>query len=413
MFEPNTPPKHLSEAFSALFSGAPTDVLAPVQPPRSGGLANGGATFPPTEKNEAVDDLKESPSARWRTKSTICKILKSARAPGERSYAVCGCGHAASFMADGELQAVDAIRLYRLGGVGGVKPSVKVSGTFRCQSPWLCPTCAPARAVKRQERLQEVLKMTEVKGGSCAFVTLTVSHKMAMSLAEVKNLLATASRKARQGRKWQDIQKIAEILGVVQGVEVLHNRLTGWHYHAHLLVPCLGTPEKVMEAMRKLVARFIREVRKLGGMAKRAGQDIQVVRDTDEDSEKVTHYVSKGSASWEIAGGLKSARARLSRTPWDLAQLANGGDAHAKALFLEYADTIVGTRSCVVSPALAKKLDLQNAPDDDDKMVVEEDLEQAPVAEIITEKWRKLMSYGLAWRVINAVEVGRDSAAVA
>lgn len=233
-----------------------------------------------------------------------------------------------------------------------------------------------------------------------------------MALEEVKRLLATASRKARQGRKWREIQEIAEVLGVIQGVEVLHNRLTGWHYHAHLLVPCLGTPEQIRKAMRQLVARFIREVRKLGGVAKRAGQDIQVIKDTDEDSEKVTHYISKGSASWEIAGGLKSARARASRTPWDLAQLANAGDAEAKALFLEYAENIVGTRSCVVSASLAKKLELENKADDDDKMVLEEDLEQAPVVEVIIEKWRKLMSYGLAWRVIGAVEQGQDSAAV-
>jgi len=408
MIVSKTPPKHISEAFDALFNSAPVGVSGSERQAEGPCLANRGATFHPDEI-QVTDDLKESPSARWRLKSTVVKLLKSQCQTGERSYSVCGCGHAGNYMADGELQTVDSVRLFR--GVGE-RPSVTVGGTFKCQSPWLCPSCGPSRALKRKNRLQEVMEHTDAMGGTSAFVTLTIRHKIGMSLKEVKDMLSTASRKARQGKGWKNIQAMADVLGVVQGVEVLHNKRTGWHYHSHMLVPCLGDPVAVRAAMRKLVARYMREVRKLGGSAKKVGQDVQIVRDTDTDAARVSQYASKGSASWEIAGGLKSARERESRTPWDLAQLANAGDADAKALFLEYAENIVGTRSCVVSASLAKKLHLKPEANDDDQAVLVDDEEQAPVVEILTEKWRKLMSYGLAWRVIGAVEQGQDSAAV-
>lgn len=409
MFELRTPPNHIAEAFDALFSSAPVGASSGAEKRAEGPrLANRGATFHPDEI-QPTDDLKESPSARWRLKSSVVKLLKSKCQQGERGYAVCGCGHAATVMADGELRTVDSVRLYR---GEGQRPSVTVGGTFKCQSPWLCPSCGPSRALKRRNRLQEVMEHADAMGGCSAFVTLTVRHNVEMSLKQVKDMLSTASRKARQGKGWKNIQALGGVLGVVQGIEVLHNKRTGWHYHAHLLVPSLGDPAEVRAAMRKLVARYMREVRKLGGSAKKVGQDVQIVRDTDADAARVSQYASKGSASWEIAGGLKSARERESRTPWDLAQLANAGDEQAKALFLEYAENIVGTRSCVVSASLAKKLHLQPEENDDDQAVMVDDEEQAPVVEVLTEKWRKLMSYGLAWRVIGAVEQGQDSAAV-
>lgn len=412
-----TPPKQLSEAFDALFSSAPVSAYGSEKQAEGPRLANRGATFhlhegergATSDETSVQDDLRESYSARWRLRSSVVRILKSGSRAGERSYAVCGCGHAATIMGDGGLQTVDSVRIYR---GEGEAPSVSVGGTFKCQSPWLCPTCAPSRAVKRRERLQEVMEHTDAMGGCSAFVTLTVSHNIEMTLEQVKAMLSTASRKARQGKGWKIIQALGDVLGVVQGVEVLHNKRTGWHYHSHLLVPCLGDPVTVRKAMRKLVARYMREVRKLGGTAKKIGQDIQIVRDTDADSARVSQYASKGSASWEIAGGLKSARERESRTPWDLAQLANAGDEQAKALFLEYAENIVGTRSCVVSASLAKKLFLEQEKNDDGQAVIVDDEEQAPVVEVLTEKWRKLMSYGLAWRVIGAVEQGQDSVAV-
>lgn len=397
-------------------SGVPVAPQGAFARPQAAQLANRGATFPdevkPRREAElhSTEDLRKSISARWRLKNTVARILKeNPKGEDGRSYAVCGCGYAAKMKnEDGDLVSLPSVRILRRDE--GEKPYV--SGSMRCESPWLCPTCGPKKAQDRQEKLKEVIERTDALGGTSAFVTLTISHKRSDRLKELKKVLSEASRKARQGRKWKDLQELGGVLGVVQCVEVLHSLRTGWHYHAHLLVPCEGDPKAVGQAMRNFVARFMREVRKLGGKAEKIGQDIQIIRMDDKSVDQVAFYASKGSAAWEIAGGLKEARDRASRNPWDLVQLANAGDEGAKALFVEYAEAIVGTRSGVVSAALAKKLCMEPSKDDDDAatMVDEEDDDHDHdiSVEILTESWRKLMSYGVAWKVLEAAEHGDE-----
>jgi len=390
-------------------------VFEPVLPSESAqfgvDLDNRGATFPERWNQDSLDgegklDLKKSVSARWQLKHEVVGVLRDHPKADGGTYAVCGCGYGAVFKNDdGDLEGVDAVDIYRRRG------KVGVSGALRCNSPWLCPTCAPARAEKRRENVSEVIDRTKAMNGVTAFVTLTIKHKKGESLSELKRIQSVASRKARQGRFWQELKEDANILGVVQGVEVLENVTTGWHYHAHVIVPCLSSPGVVRKAMKAFVARYIDIVKAEGGDASIKGQDIQIIGEDDDDD--VSGYVSKGSAAWEIAGSLKEARSRKSRTPWDLAKLAGAGDEEAIALFVEYANNIVGTRSCVISPSLAAALYMDASDDDDDKVdadfsAVECD-DTEVVVSILTDNWRKLMSYGVAWKVINAVEIGGDT----
>ncbi|WP_183079463.1 protein rep [Rhizobium sp. WW_1] len=372
-------------------------------------LDNRGATFPgelATTVDEDNDQKKRkiTGASRWRMKSKVVALL---RPKNEKGPAVCGCGYAGERvkketyvdeMGDARIRKTSTrmseITLHRR------ETGAAVSGVFRCDSPWLCPTCAPARALRRKERVLAVINNTEAVGGHCAFVTLTVKHDLSMSLALVKKLLSEASRKARQGRKWQEIQAQGGLLGVVQGIEVLHNRRSGWHYHAHMIIPGMRSKEEIRKAARRLVARYIREVRKLGGVAKKIGQDVTMVW----DEEKIAGYTGKGSACWEVAGGLKEARDADSRTPWDLVTLATAGDDHAKSLFTEYAAIMPGTRSCVVSPALAAKLCI--VVDDDADQASEQQFEEGDdvVGKVEASVWAKILNRGVAWRVLNAVE---------
>jgi hypothetical protein len=103
---------------------------------------------------------------------------------------------------------------------------------------------------------------------------------------------------------------------------------------------------------------------------------------------------------------VKAIRSAKSWTPWDLAQLVNAGDENARRLFVEYAEAIVGTRSGVVSAALAKKLGIKPSEDDDDVgSIVEGDDETHEInVEVESDNWRKLLSYGVAWQVIEVAE---------
>lgn len=387
-------------------SACPDDASQAAVRPR---LANRGATFPEAleEKPESLaEDLRGSVAARWRLKKGVVGLLRDVERGNGRSYAVCGCGHAAKVIDEnGDLQTVSSVKVIR----HGPDDRPFVSGTLRCESPWLCPTCAPKRAIERKERFLQVIEGTDALGGSTAFVTLTVSHKEGQSLKELKALLSGASRAARQGRKWREIQEKGGVLGVIQSIEVLHNRHTGWHYHAHLLVPCAKGADDARAAMLDFINRYMEMVGERGGKARFKGQDLQIVDASahQESFDRVASYAAKGSASWEIAGGLKDVRARDSRTPWDLVQLAHAGDEAAGDLFREYAEAIVGTRSGLVSSALAEKLGIKADQTDDQPTVVEDEADTCEVhVEILTERWRKLMSYGVAWKVLQAAEDG-------
>lgn len=397
---------------------APAASQAVLQGHQAAQLDNRGATFPPrfTDdlKNHAADEREgQRGASRWRLKSKIQRLL---RQDDGRGPAVCGCGYAGVIWksrttcgSDGEEiktrvvdRELETVRLHRRESGAGV------SNVIRCDSPWLCPTCGPGRALRRRERLLEVIEATEARGGSVAFVTLTVRHNLSTRLADAKRLVSEASRTARQGREWVRIRDEGGILGVVQGVEVLHSRATGWHYHAHLIVPGLGSPQAVEKAAREFVDRYLERVVALGGSAQIEGQDVELVWDDD----KIARYAGKGSAAWEVAGGLKAARSAVSRTPWDLVTLSAGGDGEAEGLFREYAACMPGTRSCVVSPALATKLGL-NADDDADQPdegAEEQDKEQrfddrdSFVGELKSSVWRTLMTRGTVWKVLDAVE---------
>lgn len=330
-------------------------------------------------------------ASRWRLKAKVARLLRPE--DGSRGPAVCGCG-AAGF-------EVEAVRVHlRDSGAGA-------SGVYRCDSPWLCPTCAPARAKDRQARVAEVIEAAMAAEGSCAFVTLTIRHDLSLRLAKAKSILSTASRKARQGRRWVAIKEQGGILGVVQGVEVLHSKHHGWHYHAHLIIPGTEGDSALLEAARALVDRYIEEVRAQGASALLEGQDVQIVRDGE-----AAEYASKGSASWEVAGGAKAARSTASRTPWDLVTLAALGDEDARALFAEYAQVMPGTRSCVVSAALAKALDLPEDADDDEPGEQQLEEHDQVVGEVAAPIWNRLLLRGHVAQIFRSVEAGDEWPAI-
>jgi len=385
MVENNTPPSHLSDAFDALFASAnsfASGVSAPVQPPRSGGLDNRAATLTPKVK-EAVQ------ISRWRLKHTVSNILRSV--DSETTPGVCKCGTAGH---NSEL-----ISLTRDGKKAGV------AGVFYCDSPWLCPTCAPRRAAQRANKVADVFKAVEAKGGQIVFVTLTVKHGAGDSLSDLKKMVMEACRKARQGKPWKLAVERYEIAGVMVGPEVTYSLKHGWHFHLHVALVVLTDDEKLAnEAGEWLMQRYRSYIAQAGGKTSRQAQDVTVIWRQDD----LADYMSKGSAAWEVsnAGATKTGKEGL--TPWDLAARAGRGDAKAARLFQEYADVMPGTRSCVITKGLADKLGIEPAADEDAPGVEEmpEDQNVEIVGTMEPYRWHRVLRNGYAADVLKAVSDG-------
>lgn len=298
-----------------------------------------------------------------------------------------------------------------------------VRGVFFCDSPWLCPSCAPRRAAERAERVNRVFDAAEAQGGHLLFITLTVRHSRRQPLAEVKRMVSTACRKARQGAPWAKAVKKHGIMGALVSPEVTWSRVNGWHYHIHMGVVLKGKPENkgdveateadASEAGEWLVARYRDYIEKEGGTALRKAQDVTLIWRRDDAAD----YLAKGTAGWEVASAgatkqAKTGKKRIGMTPWDLAARAALGDRSAAALFREYAATMPGARSCVVTKSLADNLGLKPEDDADAPGVDEKKVEETVVGSLEPPRWHRLLRRGHAADVLKAVSDGRDWASI-
>lgn len=390
--------------------------MAPAAAAEGGRLGSGGATVPhrgagastrPVTK-ELVSFQTPAGSSTVKRWSLLHRIQRLCRpeAEGERGPAVVGCG-----MPGHEATNVN-IHLRASQNTGEIRAGV--SGIYRCGSPWLCPVCAVGKAHDRAERVRAAANATFERGGMAALVVLTASHSIAMSLAEIKALVQGASSAARKGRAWTKAVADMSILGVIVGQEVTYSRENGWHYHQHLSVMVDGPNEtecpadirQRAEAAGTWIAKaYTAHVRAAGGtVSDRHGWHVRVAADADDAS----NYTAKGSMAWEIAGGHKNeTKAETSITPWDIAVAASNDDRAMFGRWREYMDVMPGTRSCVVSAALARKLGITAGKDDDDGEQVLHDAEEV-VGRVEAPTWKKWLRHGLAATFLSRVEFGGE-----
>lgn len=363
-------------------SGRPDVVAADaVVRSQNAALDKRGATLTPA----ASEEVKEQVSiTRWRLKHKVANLLRDVP-EGTSVPGVCKCGTAG--------HEVVQIDLTLRGGRPGV------AGVYYCDSPWLCPTCAPRRAAQRAEKVGEVFDATEVCGGSVVFVTLTVRHGKSDALDDLKALVSDACRKARQGKGWKLAVERYGIAGVLVGPEATWSARHGWHFHLHLAVPMLGSVDRAEQGGEWLIERYRSYIERAGGRADRQAQDVQVCW----RREDLAAYLAKGSAAWEVASAGATKEGKKGLTPWDLAARAGQGDERAAGLFREYASVMPGTRSCVVSPALAAKLGLKPSDDEDAPgvEVIEDEVEI--VGSMEPPRWHRVLRHGFAADVLKAV----------
>ena len=385
------------------------------QPAKRAGLGSGGATVPhsgneghplplPSFFSEASTFKGSSTVSRYALLSKVQRLCRP-KDQEERGPAVCGCGRPG--------EGATHVNIHLRYGEQTGELRAGVSGIYRCKSAWLCPTCAPAKALERAERVQAATTATFLRGGRAALVVLTAAHSMEMSLFDIKALVQGSSSAARKGRAWVKAVEDYGILGVIVGQEVTFSLDNGWHYHQHLSVLVDGPDgdacERAEQAGKWIAKAYSKKVHAKGGeVSDRFGWHVRVARDAADASD----YTAKGSMAWEVAGGHKDeTKSEKSLTPWDIAIAASAGDKRMFAKWKEYESTMPGTRSCIVSAALAKTLGLTAEPQDDD-----EDSDQLyhetddVVGRVEAPVWSRWMRHGLASTFLLRVEYGGETA---
>lgn len=348
------------------------------QPALRAQLDNGGARLtPPSGGAEGLGALQRRRRS-WSLRDISAKLLRPENID-ERGPSVCGCGRAGFNAEEVTFHLKD-------------DGTAKAGGVLHCDSAWLCPVCAPRKGKERLERMLEVFDlMRAYPDGQMVMCTTTVRHNKKNSLIDLKKVVQTASRKARQGKPWQKKVDRYRLVGVISAPEVTWSPRHGWHFHIHHAVLLHGTDAEAQEFGDWFIDRYMSYVSKLGYQALVKGQDVSCI--TDE--KKLAEYISKGvnknrDLAWEMAGqATKNARGE-GLHPFEILEAAAGDKAMAQ-LWCEYAAAMKGTRSCVITKKIAETLDIE--PDDDDQ-TPNEDLpdEDDVIGTLPSEVWNKVMN---------------------
>lgn len=368
-------------------------------------LDSRGTTLPPAGSDGGEAPASGFPShERYRLQRGIARMLRDPETG--RGPSVCGCGYAGYEAPEVSLHRTEDGR-------------ARTAGVHRCDSLYLCPVCTLRRAVEIQERARRFARASIDAGAWVYMVTLTVRHERGDALAELKDGVTGALRKAQQGAPYKRLQE-AGLIGVFRNVEVRHSDRTGWNPHLHCLV-AVDEPneEAAREVARGLVDRYLARLRKDGLSAELAGQDVTLCY----DPEKAGEYAGKGAL--ELAHGWAKEGKAGSRSvhPFELARRGlDDADGRAVQLFREYADVMPGTPQGRISDRvvreLAARLDrdeaelaawLRHGEGEDEAEPGEEPVKATDlpaIARIAAEAWDDLHRRGETTELVQAVEAG-------
>ena len=200
-------------------------------------------------------------------------------------------------------------RTVRKGRVGSATEILELTTT--CRNKWLCPTCGYTASRKEAAKLKHRLRGWTGQGGAVALLTLTQSHCRDDGLAELWSRLEAGWAALVRGSGWAADKRAYGMRGYVRITEVVHNPVTGWnvHYHVVLLLDrALDQPH--LEGLRaSLSARFARGVACEGGHAEVSGQDLRPM--TPGTEAAVANYYCKGITTRWFADGSRTPMAVL------------------------------------------------------------------------------------------------------
>lgn len=294
-----------------------------------------------------------------------------------------------------------------------------------CGSVWACPVCAAKVAEQRRRELTHAMVQHVEAGGHAYLLTFTFPHYVGQGLDELMEPFMKARQSFQNCRAWKAVMERANRLGGITSLEVTYGATNGWHPHLHMLVFCdagafgEGEPDEAgrltSAAIEHLRGEWVRLLEKRGlvdGSNRQwAGQYALDVR----GGKGAAEYIAKWGhdEAWGMSSELTSSHAKVGKrdtwgakdhyTPFQLLELARGGDGHAICAFREFVKAFDGKRMLTWSPGL--KAHFGVAEMDDDEAAAEQELaleDEHQVGQLEQEQLQVLTRFGrlgdfLAW----------------
>lgn len=236
-----------------------------------------------------------------------------------------------------------------------------VAGVERCAS-WSCPVCAPVMGERRASEIDQGVSAALGLGLYVYFVTATVSHQLNDDLEDVRALVHDSWRSTFSGRAAAAWRLESGYVGQIRASEATYG-VNGWHPHIHALLIF----RRPVTGLRAVGSAFAQHVAARGGVClwRGPGWDWSPVRSSADLGGYLTKVEGGWGAGLELArSDLKSAR-RKGLQPFDLLEMAAGGDARAHWLWSLYERVTFGKRRLVWSRGLKALLGVAEVSDDE------------------------------------------------
>ncbi len=109
------------------------------------------------------------------------------------------------------------------------------SGLQTCQSSWVCPVCAAAKAEVDRQEIRQAIDLHRTNGGSLLRVTLTTSHHY-QPLNDMYSRFGKARRFLLHNGPFRRVRAAVGCLGLIEANELTWSKPHGWHVHSHILL---------------------------------------------------------------------------------------------------------------------------------------------------------------------------------
>lgn len=128
-----------------------------------------------------------------------------------------------------------------------------ISGTIKCGSPWICPSCSATLSMTRGEQLKHMVECGREYDRGYGMAVLTVKHKPGEALDKLQDTLTDIWRKARTRTPMRDFLNENKIRFIHRGYEIMASIKNGkpdWHPHFNFIfdydyLPSMTEEEKI------------------------------------------------------------------------------------------------------------------------------------------------------------------------
>lgn len=234
----------------------------------------------------------------------------------------------------------------------GGKSKIVLGGLMRCASASSCIWCSVAIGMRRKRALERVFKQATEAGNQVSMLTLTVRHKKADKLTDLREAMMKALELVQGSQAFKYLRKEFGA-DFVRVVEVNHGR-NGFHPHFHIAI--IHKPGVDWEYVKvRTESVWLNHFAQVGKYEPSAERGVNILENMTAGEQ--AWYLTKacGFASAEVVSGRIKEGKEGNLSVWQLHGYAVRGDEQAAAIWGEYEDSVKYWRMFSPSRGLAAK----------------------------------------------------------